>query len=148
MRKLLTLCLLLGAMAAHADTPSDVTYVGGTLAAPAPGAAATLDFASPDALLVHAGTATVTIPWASITEWGCYRQNRHELGVLPVIAAGLVAAREHNHYFHLAWNDEQGRVQAILIQVPGSLSKTIHVVLDAHAPAQHERTVPPHGVPE
>jgi len=140
MRKILSLLLLTGVcVAAHAAPVSGIVYSGGTLSAPAPGAQVSLDLSSPDALVLHTQTATVRIPWSAITQWGCFRQNQHRLGVLPAIAAGLVAARIHDHYFNLAWTDADGHTQAILLQVPRELPKTIHVVLEAHAPGEVER---------
>jgi hypothetical protein len=140
MRKLLSLLLLFGAcVAAHADAVSDIVYAGGTLSAPAPGAQVSLDLSSPDALIIHAGAATTTIPWNSITKWGCFRQNKHRLGVLPTIAAGMFAARIHDHFFSVSWLDGAGHTQAVLLQIPRELPKTIHVVLEAHASCSAQR---------
>jgi hypothetical protein len=139
MRKILSLLLLAGACyAAHADPVSGIVYTGGTLPAPAPGASVSLDLTSPEGLTVRAQAGTVRIPWNAITRWGCFRQNKHRLGVLPTIAAGLVAARIHEHYFNVAWTDADGHTQAILLQIPRDLPRTIHVVLEAHAPKQAE----------
>lgn len=149
MRKLFTLyalCIL--AVTARADSLSGIVYVGGTLAAPAPGASVSLELSNPDALLLHSGSSTVTIPWSSITHWGCYRQNRHRLGVLPTIAAGLVAARLRDHFFSLAWTDSDHHPQAILIQVPSQLPGTIHVVLEARTPSQTHNVIPKNSVQE
>lgn len=140
MRKLLALLLLSGAcIAAHADPVAGIVYAGGTLPAPAPGAEVSVDLSSPDALVLHTQAETVRVPWSAITRWGCFRQNKHRLGVLPAIAAGMVAARIHDHFFNLAWTDADGHTQAILLQIPPDLPKTIHVVLEAHAPNTVER---------
>lgn len=139
MRKILSLLLLSGVcIIAHADPVSGIVYSGGTLPAVAPGAAVSVDLSSPDGLILHAQSATVQIPWNAITRWGCFRQNKHRLGVLPAIGAGLVAARIHDHYFNLAWTDAGGHTQAILLQIPRDLPRTIHVVLEAHDPHQME----------
>lgn len=149
MRKLITFCTLcILAATAHADSLSGMVYVGGTLTAPASSAPISLVLSDPDALVLHSGTSTVTIPWKDITDWQCYRQNTHRLGVLPTIAAGLVAARQHTHYFSLTWNDGDHHTQAILIQVPPQFPRTIHVVLEAHAPRKTHNTVPQNSVPE
>jgi hypothetical protein len=143
MRKILVTALLLAAFVpAHADPVSGLTYIGGTLPAPAPDTAATLDLSNPNALVLHAGNSTVNIPWNAITAWGCFRQNKHRLGVLATIGAGLVAARIHNHYFNLAWQDEQGHTQAVLVQIPSDLPKTIHVVLEARVPKCASHLIP------
>ena len=153
MRKLLIPILLCTAVAAAqtaavpASAPS-VTYVGGTLTTPTPGSTASLELSNPDALILHTSTSTTSIPWKSVTQWGCFRKNTHELGVLPIIAAGLFAARMHDHYFHLAWQDEQGHDQAVLIQVPPALPKTLHVVLEAHTPIKRMGYSPGNGDPE
>jgi hypothetical protein len=153
MRKLLIPILLCTAVAAAqtaavpASAPS-VTYVGGTLTTPTPGSTASLELSNPDALVLHTPTSTTSIPWKSVTQWGCFRQNTHQLGVLPMIAAGLFAARMHDHFFHLAWQDEQGHDQAILIQVPLELPKTLHVVLEAHTAVKAMGDTPGDGEAE
>jgi hypothetical protein len=139
MRKLLSLLLLSGAcIAARADQISGVIYAGGTLSAPAPGAQVSLDLSSPEALILSAPSGVVRVPWNAITRWGCFRRNKHRLGVLPTIAAGLVAARIRDHYFNLAWTGADGSSQAILLHIPPELPKTLHVVLEAHAPGKVE----------
>jgi hypothetical protein len=149
MRKFLSLLLLTGVcVAAHADPVSGIVYAGGTLPTPAPGAQVTLDLSSPDALILHAESTTIRVPWSSITRWGCFRQNKHRLGVLPTIAAGMFAARIHDHYFDVSWLDADGHTQAILLQIPRDLPKTIHVVLDAHASCAAQRTFAIEGAVE
>lgn len=137
MRKVLC-CFLMSVftVAAQAASGSGVVYVGGTISTPVAGSSGTLDYSSPDQLQFRSPAGTVSIPWQKIDSWSCSSATAHHIGVLPAIAVGLVRKRQRIHYFSVKWQTDSGIEQAVLLEVPKDLPRTLHVVMSARAPGR------------
>ena len=119
MNKLIAICLLVTVSipALALVNGNDVLYVGGTPAGLKAGQVGQLDLSSSTDLVYTAGATRIGIPYASITSFSYSQENEHRLGVLPAIAAGLVAARMKRHLFYVSYKDANGGAQTLTLEL-------------------------------
>jgi hypothetical protein len=123
-------CLAVPALAATAD---DVIYLSGSAQGLSAEMVGALDLQSPLNLVFHlaTGNQSFAIHYADIRDFQYKREVTHHLGVLPAIAAGLFAARQHRHYFTVNYVDANNIPQVAVFEVPAAMPRVLLPVLRA-----------------
>ena len=132
MKKIATFILLLAAASAGAVEGRDVAYAGGTAAQLKSGTIGQLDTQTA-LVFVHSGGRLV-IPFDRIESYEYSEKRAHSLGVLPLIAIGLVKRLQRKHFFRIAYRDESDLPQAALFEVPKQMPEVLNAVLQARVP--------------
>jgi hypothetical protein len=79
----------------------------------------TLDLTSPTELIFRTTIgATLSIPYASITDFNYRVESTHHLGVIPAILVALVNSRLHRHLFTIDYTDDANNKQVAVFDVP------------------------------
>ena len=138
MRSFAALLILSGVMlrpplSLAGDPGSDADYVGGTLAALPGKAEGKLDITGQDAVLFRSKQALVRIPYDRITalEYG-QRVNRRYLSAI-LVSPVLLLAKSRKHYLTLAFNDDEGRAQAMIFQIGKNQIRVVLASLEARS---------------
>ena len=129
---------LLGAMPAFAIGSGQVDYVGGP-AAVASDTIKALDTASPTTLVfkykgANATAGQIDIKYENIRSFEYRNDVRHQLGVLPAIAVGLLAARQRTYTFSINYEDSSAAVQVAIFDVAKRDQPAILQLLRARDP--------------
>ena len=138
MKRMLASALFIAAITAATARPvhavvegHTVVLVASTVAGgPLLGAPGNIETALPDALLFHAkGQPDLQIPYARITAFEHQERKTHRLGFLPALAAGLVAARLHDHFLIVTFHDATDKVQVVRFEVSKEEGENLLAVL-------------------
>lgn len=138
MNKLRLLWLILAlTLPAAAMADDHVLYAGGTIVTLKEGTLGVLDSTSASALTfaITATNATkLVIPYSQIESYEYSEPVAHHLGVLPAIAVGLLAHRQHKHIFRITYHDDGAAPQVAIFEVPKQMSRPLLAILQARAP--------------
>jgi hypothetical protein len=136
MKGFLQVCfVLLVSLSAAALEDGHAKYVGGTLPSATAGVVGRLDTTSEMSLVFLRAGNKVEIPYASIESYEYSKEVARHLGVLPMIAIGLVKMRQHRHFFRITYRAPGSAVpQVAIFEVPKHMPRTLRAVLDARAP--------------
>ena len=134
MKKLMILGLLMAlAMPVPLAAIDDgqVTYTGGTIPGIAVGSTGRFNTTSETALTFEYGSSKLEIPFSAIQSFQYSTEVTHHLGVLPAIAVGLLKARQHRHYFRIAYQGADSASQVGVFEVPKTMPRTLQAILQA-----------------
>ncbi len=137
MRKILVVGLLLTlslSFPALAVEDGQAIYVGGSVAGVTAGVIGHLDTTSDTELIFQYSGNKLAIPYNAIQSFEYSRDVTRHLGVLPAIAAGLLKARRHQHFFRISYRDSNQVEQAAVFEVPKHMPRTLRAVLETRAP--------------
>jgi hypothetical protein len=124
-------CMFVSA-AAFAATEGQVVYVGGT-AKLAAGAAGRLDTTPSDELVFESAGTKLAIPYKAVESFSEETKMAHPLGVLPIVAVGLVTRLHRLHYVRISYRD--GDVaQVAVFEVPKEMPQVLMPILQARSP--------------
>ena len=130
-------CLLLVlSLSAFALDDGHARYVGGTIPGVSAGVVGRLDTTSDTALIFLQAGNKLVIPYASIESYEYSKEVTHHLGVLPMIAIGLVKMRRRSHFFRISFRD-QNASQVVVFEVPKHMPPTLQAILRARAPSNY-----------
>ena len=124
---LLALASLLGAN----SSGSRVLYVGGTVAGIQQKSGARIELTQDDALRFTASGATLRIPWKELNtlEYGMRVSRRYLEAVL--ISPLFLASKRRTHYLTIGYTDDNGKQQAMVLQVNKEEIRPLLVSLEA-----------------
>ena len=127
--------LLFLSLSAAALTDGHAKYVGGTAPNMIAGAVGRLETTSETSLIFeHAGNK-LEIPYASIESSDYNKEVARHLGVLPLIAVGLIKTRQHRHFFRISFRlPGSTTAQVAIFEVPKHMPRNLQAILDARAP--------------
>ncbi|HEY6338874.1 MAG TPA: hypothetical protein VIW68_10295 [Candidatus Sulfotelmatobacter sp.] len=142
MRKGVGLCLLLIcalSLPALAMEDGQAKYVGGTLRGMNPGAIGRLDTTSDTGLTFQCAGNKLVIPYDAIQSFRSTEEVSRHLGALPAIVVGLIKARQHRHFFRIAYHDSNNVAQVVMLEVPKQMPQVLEAVLESRAPGKWRR---------
>jgi hypothetical protein len=128
---LLTVAISLPVFAADEN---EVVYEGGTIPNLHSETTGHFDTTNRESLTFVSSTGQTNIPYAQIDSYEYSQHVVHHLGVLPIIAAGLVRARKKNHFVRIVYHDDNSGSQVAVFRVPKHLPNTLMPVLQTRAP--------------
>ena len=109
------------------------SYFGGTATVPA-GMIGKLNPSVETALLFEYSSGKLAIPYADLWSYEYSDPVTRHLGVLPAIAVGLVAHRQHRHFFRISYRDEKSLPQVAIFEVSSQMPRTLQAVLENRTP--------------
>jgi len=114
-------------------TEGQVVYTGGTSKVPA-GTAGRLDTSPVDELVFESAGAKLSIPYKTVESYSEETKMAHPLGVLPIIAVGLVTRLHRLHYVRISYRDEANVAQVAVFEVPKEMPQVLMPILQARMP--------------
>jgi hypothetical protein len=125
--------LALGGAPAFALDGVHASYASGTVDALQPEAKGTLNTVPAAALEFHAGQSQFSIPYTQI-KWFRYKEeSKWHLGVLAMIAVGLLAHWEKVDRITIAWSGEQGAPEVATLVLSKQDGEGLVSILQARA---------------
>ena len=130
--------LLAATEQAFAVEAGHAVYTGGSMSVGKDTAGA-LDTTSPTALVFKfagtgGGSGEFGIDYASMRAFEYHDEVAHHLGVLPLIAVGLVVSRERRYFFTITYADSSAVTQVAIFEVSRSDVAALKALLQARAP--------------
>src|ERR1700691_4261448 len=113
------------------DVWSRVQYVGGTVPGVRNKTDARIDLLQEDAIKLKAGANSFVIPYSDVTtlEYGLRVSRRYVEAVL--ISPLFLVAKKKTHFLTIGYTDQEGRQQAMVLQVGGDEIRPLLVSLEA-----------------
>ena len=131
--------VLLLSLSASALDEGHARYLGGTVPGITAGVEGQLDTTSENSLTFEQAGNKLSIPYASIESYEYSTEVTRHLGVLPVIAVGLMKMRRRSHFFRFSYRDGHSAVQQIAVfEVSKHMPRTLQAILQARAPAANK----------
>src|SRR6266496_4801526 len=96
-------------------TKAHARDLGGTVPGITAGVEGQLDTTSENSLTFEQAGNKLSIPYASIQSYEYSTEVTRHLGVLPVIAVGLMKMRRRSHFFRFSYRDGHSAVQQIAV---------------------------------
>lgn len=135
--------LLLSLAVARAEPIHPVVVTGLSSTALASGTEGELDVSSADVLVFRAaGNRELRIPYGQVRDFSYRREVRHHLGVLPAIAVGLIAARQHRYLTTVDYVDSAGTRQVTVFEVPKDAISVLVPLLRQRTPVCEAKPKP------
>jgi hypothetical protein len=120
-------------VAAFAASDGEVVYVGGTTKFAA-GANGRLDTTPANELVFESAGAKLAIPYKAVESFSEETKMAHPLGVLPIVAVGLVTRLHRLHYVRISYRDEANVAQVAVFEVPKRVPLVLMPILQARSP--------------
>jgi hypothetical protein len=122
-----------------------VMYVGGTVPGVSARTIGRLDTTSETALVFEYSGSKLEIPYAAIQSFDYSKEVTRHIGVLPAIAVRLLMVRQRRHFFRISYHDPKNVTQAIVLEVPKTMPRTLQAVLETRAPGSSRPYLPCYG---
>lgn len=131
MKPSLLVLLVLAPLLQAGDTGSRVLYAGGTVAGISNKSTARIRTGDADALTLTTRNATVTVQYKDVNtlEYGLRVSRRYVEAVL--ISPLFLVAKKKSHFLTIGYTDEQGRQQAMVLEVGKDEIRPLLVSLEA-----------------
>jgi len=135
MKKLIcVVALLFASIPAFAVTGSEVQLRASTLPSSTLDSVGQFDTTVPQRLIFRSpNRPDLAMPYTQITEFTSRQEVTHHLGVLAVIAVGLIKPRQQRHLISIAFTDPDGSTQVATFEVGKNAIETLLPVLQARA---------------
>jgi hypothetical protein len=128
-------CLLLTlTLPALAVEDGQVMYVGGSAPGVNAGIVGQLDTTSETALIFEYSGNKLEIPYSAIQSFEYSKEVTRHLGALPTVAVGMFKMQSHRHFFRISYRDSADVAQAIVLEVPKHMPRTLQAILETRAP--------------
>lgn len=138
MKKVLALLLVI-ALATPASAGfvegEQVMYVGGTIPNLKGGCIGRLDATSAKELVFECAGERFDIPYAGIQRYEYSRKLARRIGAIPTVVVFLaLKRRQRRHFVEIAFKDDEGTAQSMVLEVSKNMPQTVLAVLRARAP--------------
>jgi hypothetical protein len=139
MKKFIAFCLLLITVSvltlpAFAVEGSQVKYLGGTAQGVNAGAIGRLNTTAESELIFEYSGNKLVIPYDGIRSFQSSEEVARHLGVLPAIIVAMFKKRQRQHFFRIEYHDSNNVMQALVLEVPKHMPRTLQAVLETRAP--------------
>lgn len=119
-----------------------VVYEGGTatgLTSQTPGR---LETTGPSSMTFIYVSGKLLINFEGIQSYEYSQEVAHHLGVLPMIAVGLVRARKRNHFIRITYRNADDTQEVAVFRIPKHMSDTLLPVLQVRGPQASHPCIP------
>jgi hypothetical protein len=120
----------------------NVVYEGGTAAGLISQTAGRLETAGPGSMAFVYVSGKLLIDFEGIQSYEYSEEVAHHLGVLPMIAVGLVRARKRNHFIRITYRNAEDTQEVAVFRIPKHMSDTLLPVLQVRAPQASHPCIP------
>lgn len=135
MKNFVTFCLLLSlTLPVLAVEDGQVMYIGGSAPGVNAGVIGRLDTTSETALIFEYSGNKLEIPYSMIQSFEYSKEVTRHLGALPTVAVGMFIMQSHRHFFRISYRDSNSVAQAVVLEVPKHMPRTLQAVLETRAP--------------
>lgn len=135
MKNFVAFCLLLTlTLPALGVEDGQVMYVGGSAPGVNAGIVGQLDTTSETALIFEYSGNKLAIPYSAVQSFEYSQEVTRHLGALPTVAVGMFKMQSHRHFFRISYRDSDNVAQAIVLEVPKHMPRTLQAVLETRAP--------------
>jgi hypothetical protein len=143
MKKFIASCLLLITVSvltlpAFAVEGSHVKYLGGTAQGVNAGVIGRLNTTPESELIFEYPGNKLVIPYDGIRSFQSSEEVARHLGVLPAIIVAMFKKCQRQHFFRIEYHDSNHVAQALVLEVPKHMPRTLQAVLETRAPGSYQ----------